>query len=294
MTNTATNIESIGLLGFGTMGRGIAQVLAASGHSVTVLQIDGEGTLDQVAEVNQALSERDSHSETGGTGTPTAGCIHAVTSVTDLAGADMIVDSVTASKHTKVRLLTDVAHIVGESTPLLIATSAIPISELAETIPHPARVAGMHFFHPVPSTTAAEIVPGLHTEPELVDRLVAFVEILGKQPVVVKDRPGFLVDSLLIPYLNDVISELDDELASAADIDVALKLGLGYTTGPLELLDAIGLDVHLRATEAAFEATADVRYAPPPLLRRMVSAGHLGVNSGRGFRTDETSTDQEH
>jgi 3-hydroxybutyryl-CoA dehydrogenase len=133
-----------------------------------------------------------------------------------------------------------------------------------------------------------EVVTALQTGAHLADKLVAFVETLdGKVPVVVSDRPGFLINALLMPYLNDVIQEYDDGLATAGDIDLALKLGLGYKSGPFEMLDMIGLDVHLNATQSAYAATRDDRYAPPPLLRRMVAAGRLGAKSGHGFRAGE-------
>jgi 3-hydroxybutyryl-CoA dehydrogenase len=131
-----------------------------------------------------------------------------------------------------------------------------------------------------------EVVRALQTDADLVERLVAFVDTLDdKAAIVVGDRPGFLVNALLLPYLNDVITEFDAELATAEDIDLALELGLGYTTGPLKMLDTIGLDVHLHATEAAYAAFRDDRYAPPPLLQRMVAAGRLGTKTGEGFRT---------
>jgi 3-hydroxybutyryl-CoA dehydrogenase len=160
------------------------------------------------------------------------------------------------------------------------------VTDLAAALPNPARVAGLHFFNPAPVMRTVEIVHALQTDPELVQALVRLVDTLpDKTPVVVKDRPGFLVNALLLPYLNDVIQELDDGLATAEDIDVALELGLGYRTGPLAMLDMIGLDVHLHATESVYAATRDNRYAPPPLLRQMVAAGQLGTKSGHGFRT---------
>ena len=135
-----------------------------------------------------------------------------------------------------------------------------------------------------------EIVAALQTDEAVVDRLAGLVASLGKDPVVVKDRPGFLVNHLLMPYLNDVVREYDDGLASADDIDTALKLGLGYKLGPLELLDLIGLDVHDHATTSAYEATQDPCYASPPLLRQMVAAGFLGNKNARGFRVGEAGS----
>lgn len=183
-------------------------------------------------------------------------------------------------------LLARIAAAVGPATPVLIATATLSVTELASALPSPERVAGLHFPDVLPATRTVEVVPALQTAPELVERLVRFVDALtDRTAIVVKDRPGFLVNALLLPYLNDVVQELDDGLATAGDIDVALQLGLGYRTGPLEMLDMIGLDVHLQATESIYAATGDARYAPPPLLRQMVAAGRLGTESGHGFRT---------
>jgi 3-hydroxybutyryl-CoA dehydrogenase len=129
-----------------------------------------------------------------------------------------------------------------------------------------------------------EVVRALQTDQDVIARLVGFVEDVGKDPVEVKDRPGFLVNRLLMPYLNDVVAEYDDGLASAEDIDTALQLGLGYRLGPLAMLDLIGIDVHRHATQSAYDATLDPQFAPPPLLGQMVAAGYLGHKSGRGFR----------
>ncbi|SUB58048.1 3-hydroxybutyryl-CoA dehydrogenase, 3 -hydroxyacyl-CoA dehydrogenase [Mycolicibacterium smegmatis] len=215
--------------------------------------------------------------------------ITATTDVTDLADVDLVVESVTENAEVKKDLLGRVAAVVGVNTPICTNTSALSVTELAAALPNPSRVAGLHFFNPAPLQRTVEVVRALQTGEELVDRLVALVDTLGnKDPIVVKDRPGFLLNALLLPYLNDVISEYDDGLATAEDIDLALKLGLGYKSGPLELLDMIGLDVQLHATEAAYAATADPRYAPPPLLRQMVAAGRLGNKAGNGFRTTDS------
>jgi len=160
-------------------------------------------------------------------------------------------------------------------------------TDLATAVPDPSRFAGLHFFNPAPLMRVVEVVRALQTDPEVVRGLVTFTAEIGKDPVVVKDRPGFLVNRLLMPYLNDVIQAYDDELASADDIDTAVRLGLGHRLGPLELLDLIGLDVHRHATSSAYEATLDPRFAPPPLLAQMVAAGRHGVKNGRGFRTPE-------
>src|SRR5581483_1074882 len=173
---------------------------------------------------------------------------------------------------------------VGLDAVLATNTSALSVTDLAACVPNPARFAGLHFFNPAPLMKLVEVVRALQTGPEVVTALSAFCTSIGKTPVEVKDRPGFLINKLLMPYLNDVIQAYDDELASAEDLDVALELGLGYKMGPMKLLDVIGLDTHHHATHCAYEATLDPQFAPPPLLTQMVAAGYLGNKSGRGFR----------
>jgi len=282
-----TDFQTFGLLGFGTMGAGVAQVLAASGRDVVVLEVDAArleaGTAAVAAFLDGGIARGKVTTDQKET---VLGRISGTTDVADLASVDAVLESVTEDVGAKKALLARVAAVVGDDTPILTNTSAQSVTDLAAALPNPARVAGLHFFNPAPVMRTVEIVHALQTDPELVQGLVRLVDSLpDKTPVVVKDRPGFLVNALLLPYLNDVIQELDDGLATAEDIDVALELGLGYRTGPLAMLDMIGLDVHLHATESVYAATRDNRYAPPPLLRQMVAAGQLGTKSGHGFRT---------
>ncbi|MEZ7005922.1 3-hydroxyacyl-CoA dehydrogenase family protein [Streptomyces sp. AD55] len=282
----------VGVLGLGTMGAGIAQVFAASGRDVVALETGPDRVaagLGAVADFLAAAVARGKLTEDDRR--TTLDRITGTTDVAGLAGVDLVVESVTEDADAKKALLSEVAAAVGTDTPILTNTSALSVTDLAAALPHSERVAGLHFFNPAPLMRTVEVVRALQTDPFLVERLTALVASLdGKEAVVVDDRPGFLLNALLLPYLNDVVQEYDDGLASAEDIDTALTLGLGYARGPFEMLDLIGLDVHLRATEGAHAATHDSRYAPPPLLRRMVAAGRLGAKSGRGFRTGEEST----
>jgi 3-hydroxybutyryl-CoA dehydrogenase len=292
MSESTNDFRTVGLLGFGTMGAGIAQVLAASGRDVAVLETDqariDAGTAVVASFLDGGIARGKVTEEDKAA---VLGCISATTSAADLADVDLVVESVTENSDVKKAVLHEVTGVVGPQIPICTNTSALSVTDLAAALPNPGRTAGLHFFNPVPLMRTVEVVRALQTDDDLIERLVAFVESLeGKVPVVVKDRPGFLVNALLLPYLNDVIQEYDDELASAEDIDLALKLGLGYKSGPLELLDMIGLDVHLHATEAAYAATLDPRYAPPPLLRQMVAAGRLGNKSGHGFRTGPSAS----
>ncbi|MGY1815509.1 3-hydroxyacyl-CoA dehydrogenase family protein [Blastococcus sp. SYSU D00820] len=281
-----TDLQHVGVLGFGTMGAGIAQVLAQSGRTVTVLETD-QARIDAGTGILTAFLD-------GGvtrgktTGQQRDEVLARVSGVTDAAGlaeVDLVIEAVTEDRDVKRDLFARVAAEVGEQTVLATNTSALSVTDLATSVANPGRFAGLHFFNPAPLMRVVEVVRALQTDEAVVDRLVALVESMGKTPVVVKDRPGFLVNRLLMPYLNDVVQAYDEELASAEDIDVAVKLGLGHKQGPLELLDMIGLDVHDHATTSAYEATLDPRFASPPLLQQMVAAGNLGRKNGRGFRT---------
>ncbi|MEU8251032.1 3-hydroxyacyl-CoA dehydrogenase family protein [Nonomuraea sp. NPDC048916] len=282
----------IGVVGLGTMGSGIAQVLAASGRDVVAVEADQTRAEAGIAAVGAFLDGGVARGKVSDDEKrATLARITTSTSLSDLADVDLVIESVTENPEVKREVLAAVAAVVGDETPIVTNTSALSVTALAASLPNPARVAGLHFFNPAPVMRTVEVVRALQTDQDLVARLVTLVDSLdGKQPIVVKDRPGFLINALLLPYLNDVIQEYDDGLATAEDIDLALKLGLGYKSGPLEMLDMIGLDVHLHATENAYAATSDDRYAPPPLLRQMVDAGHLGTKNGKGFRTGEKNT----
>jgi 3-hydroxybutyryl-CoA dehydrogenase len=275
----------VAVLGFGTMGAGIAQVVSGSGRDVVVLETDQERVERGFATVRAFLDDGVRRGKvTDSDRDATLARITGTTDVVDLAGVDLVIEAVSEQQDVKVELFGRVAEVVSDDAVLATNTSALSVTDLAGHLAHPARMAGLHFFNPAPAMPLVEVVRALQTAPEVVADLVSFVESLGKSPVEVKDRPGFLVNRLLLPYLNDVVQEYDNELASAEDIDVAIQLGLGYKLGPLALLDLIGIDVHLHATESAYKATLDPQFAPPPLLQQMVTAGYLGNKSGRGFR----------
>lgn len=276
--------QKVAVLGFGTMGVGIAQVCAGAGHEVVVLETsegrleDGrrrmEGFLDEGVRRGKVTEEARNE---------TIACVRGTTEVGELAGCGVVIEAAVEDLRAKRELLPTVAEAVGEEAVLATNTSALSVTELAATIPRPERFGGLHFFNPAPLMPLVEVVAAEQSSDETLDFLEAFAEGLGKQPIRTKDRPGFLVNRLLMPYLNQVMQAYDDGLASAEDMDTALENGLGYPMGPLNLLDLIGLDVHLHATSAAYEQTHSPYLSPPPLLGRMVSAGYLGRKSGRGF-----------
>lgn len=295
MTFSNREFRSVAVLGMGTMGAGIVHVLAASGRQVVALEADEARSRYGMDALTRFLDEGVKRGKT----TPEARAqvlarVRTTTSVAALTGVDLVIEAISEDIEVKKSVLTAVAAVVDADTPICTNTSALSVTELAAALPHPQRVAGLHFFNPAPLMRTVEIIAALQSSQELIERMETFVDSLhDKVAVVVKDRPGFLINALLLPYLNDVIAEYDDELATAEDIDLALQLGLGYKTGPLAMLDMIGLDVHLRATEAAHQATGDARYAPPPLLRQMVAAGQLGTKSGNGFRNSDTITSKD-
>lgn len=293
MSDTNPDLGTFGLLGLGTMGAGIAHVLAASGRTVIAVEADEQRLAAGIRTISGFLDGGITRGRLDEAAKQEIlGRIRGTTRLEDLADADAVLEAVTENPHVKKDLLGRVAAVVGAEVPILTNTSALSVTDLAAALPHPERVAGLHFFNPAPLMRTVEVVAALQTDASLFARLIALVESLeGKTAIPVKDRPGFLINALLLPYLNDVVNEFDAGLATAEDIDVALKLGLGYKSGPMELLDLVGLDVQLFATQAAYDATLDPRYAPPPLLRQMVAAGRLGAKNGKGFRIDTASAD---
>jgi 3-hydroxybutyryl-CoA dehydrogenase len=285
-----SDIERVAVLGFGTMGAGIVQVVAQSGRQVAVLETDRARIEAGLTTLTNFLNRGVQRGKlTGAQRDEVLKRVRPVAEVAELADSELVIEVVTERAEIKRELLASVAGVVDEEALIVTNTSALSVTDLAAAVGHPARFAGLHFFNPAPLMKVVEVVRALQTGPDVLQKLVAFVETIGKSPVVVKDRPGFLVNYLLMPYLNDVIDEYDNELASAKDIDTAVRLGLGHKLGPLELLDLIGLDVHQHATQSAYEATLDPRFAPPPLLRQMVAARYHGNKNGRGFRTQEDS-----
>jgi 3-hydroxybutyryl-CoA dehydrogenase len=282
------DFDHIAVLGFGTMGAGIAQLVAQSGCSITVLDSDADRIEVGRTIVSESLAEGVKRGKvTEDQRADISDGITATTKVEDLAQAQLVIEAVTERRDIKTALLARISEVVSAETIIATNTSALSVTDLAGSVSNPERFAGLHFFNPAPVMKVIEIVRALQTADTTIDQLNQFVHSIGKNPVNVKDRPGFLVNYLLMPYLNDVIQAYDDGLATAEDIDTAAKLGLGYKLGPFELLDLIGLDVHHHATRSAYEATFDSRFAPPPLLQQMVAAGYDGDKNGHGFRTIE-------
>lgn len=280
-----TQGTTVAVLGFGAMGAGIAQVAAQGAYDVVVLETGTDRLEAGRRRVTDFLDGGVRRAKIDAAGRDAVlGRIRGTTGVADLAGAGLVIEAVAEEHDVKAALLAEVAGVVGEDALIATNTSALSVTALARAVSRPERFAGLHFFNPAPVMPLVEVVRALQTSEATVAALTAFAEGAGKSPITVADRPGFLVNRLLMPYLNDVVQAYDDGLAGADDIDTALELGLGYPMGPLGLLDLVGLDVHEHATEAAYAATRDPTLSAPPLLRRMVEAGRLGRKTGQGFR----------
>src|SRR4029079_12592742 len=277
-------MEQVGVVGSGIMGAGIAEVAARSGCDVVVREVTAE--LADAARARIAASlER---AVTRGKLAPadrdaTLARIRATTSLDDLADRDLVIEAVVEDEPTKTALYRELSAIVRPDCVLASNTSSIPISRLAAAAQGPERVLGMHFFNPVPVLPLVELVPSLRTGQSTVDTARAFAEHrLGKKTVLCKDRAGFVVNALLVPYLLAAIRMVEAGVATAEDVDTAMVAGANHPMGPLALTDLIGLDTTAAVAVSMYEEFKEPLYAAPPLLLRMVEAGLLGRKSGQG------------
>ena len=273
------------MIGSGIMGAGIAEVTASSGCEVVVREVTAElaeagrariaASLDRaVTRGRLAAADRDA----------TLDRIRTTTSLDDLADRDLVIEAIVEDEPTKTALYRELSGLVRPDCVLASNTSSIPISRLAAAEQRPERVLGMHFFNPVPVLPLVELVPSLRTGQSTVDTARAFAEgRLGKKTVLCKDRAGFVVNALLVPYLLAAIRMVEAGMATAGDVDIAMVAGANHPMGPLALTDLIGLDTTAAVAVSMYEEFKEPLYAAPPLLLRMVEAGLLGRKSGRGF-----------
>ena len=275
---------TVGVLGCGLMGSGIAQVCAQSGHRTIVREVD-EGLVEKG--LGRIRAFMDAGVARGKT-TPAArdsvlANLSGTTDVADLAGADVVVEAIVENLDAKREMLAALEAVVGPRTLVASNTSSLCITEMAAAMQHPDRFLGVHFFSPVPVMKLVEVIRGLATSDETYRRGMEFARTLGKDPVTAPDRPGFIVNRLLIPYLLDAIRAYESGVGTIEDIDKGMKMGCGHPMGPFTLLDFIGLDTTYYIANIMYEEFRDPAYAAPPLLRRMVTAGRLGRKSGHGF-----------
>jgi 3-hydroxybutyryl-CoA dehydrogenase len=277
-------INRVGVIGSGTMGNGIAQICAAAGLDVIMVDVSQQalerglktiggsldrqvrkGTLDDLGK--QAVLQR----------------IRSTTAYEDLSGADLVIEAATERRDLKLSILKQVEALVGDDVVIATNTSSISITELAAALKKSDRFIGTHFFNPVPVMGLLELIRGLQTSDQTHREMLEFATVLGKTAVTAKNSPGFVVNRILVPMINEAIFVLQEGLASAEDIDAGMKLGCNHPIGPLALADMIGLDTLLSVMDVFYDGFNDSKYRPAPLLKEMVAAGWLGRKTGRGF-----------
>lgn len=280
------NIEQIAVIGAGTMGNGIAQVCALAGYQVLLVDVSDAALERGVSTLGKNLERQVSKDTVEADKAAAAKArIRTSTDYAQLASAQLVIEAATENLQLKQRILQQVASNV--STDCLIATntSSLSVTQLAASIEHPERFIGVHFFNPVPMMALVEIIRGLQTSDATYAQALLVTEKLGKSPITAGNRPGFVVNRILVPMINEAIFVRQEGLASAEDIDTGMRLGCNQPIGPLALADLVGLDTLLAIMEAFHEGFNDSKYRPAPLLKEMVAAGYLGRKSGRGFFT---------
>jgi len=277
---------NVGVVGLGAMGAGIAQLSIEAGvdtigREVTLeLAKRAEGRIAHFLTRKVEKGQIDAGARDGALARLTL-----TTELSDLAGCDLVIEAIVEDLGAKHALLRELEQICRPDAVLATNTSALSVTEIASAISTPERVVGMHFFNPAPLMRLVEIVRAELTSDAAFDTAYAFGEKLGKHPIRCHDTPGFVVNRVLIPLLNDCVRVLDESRVTPEDLDAGMKFGAGWPMGPCELLDLVGLDVHVHASEALYEKTREPRMAPPPRLVAMRNAGLLGRKSGRGFYT---------
>ena len=277
-------IQTVGVLGCGLMGGGIAQVCAASGYKTIIREINEDFLNRGLGRIKKRLEDGVAKGRLLPEAQETTlSNLVGTTSFEEFKNCDIVIEAITESLEDKRALYTEVEKVISQSAIIVSNTSSLCITELAASTKRPDRFAGMHFFNPVPVMKLVEVIRALTTTEETYQIVFELAKALGKNPVTVVDRPGFIVNRLLIPYLLDAIRAYEQGLGSMEDIDQAMQLGCGHPMGPFTLLDFIGLDTTYFIANIMFEEFRQPSYAPPPLLKRMVLAGHLGKKSGQGF-----------
>ena len=274
----------IGVIGAGTMGNGIAQVSALAGYDVTMIDVD-DAALQRGRDALQSSLARMVKKGLLAQADADAALqrVHGSTDLQQLRGAHLLIEAATERLELKLRILRQLDEIADDDAVIATNTSSISITQLAAVLRRPQRFIGVHFFNPVPLMALVELIRGLQTDDATHAAARRFVERVGKTAVDVRNSPGFVVNRLLVPMINEAIFVLQEGVASATDIDAAMKLGCNHPIGPLALADMIGLDTVLAVMQVFYEGFNDPKYRPAPLLKEMVDAGRVGRKSGQGF-----------
>jgi 3-hydroxybutyryl-CoA dehydrogenase len=277
-------VQKVGVVGCGLMGSGIAQVSAQSGYPTVVRECDPgllekglkriRGFLEKGVEKGKVTRELMDRTLSNITGT---------VKLEDLAGCDMVIEAIVEDLDAKTETFRSLDEVCRPQTIYATNTSSLTVTAMAMATRRPERFLGLHFFNPVPLMNLVEVVRTIITDNDVFDTAFGFCRSVGKEPVAARDNSGFIVNLLLVPYLLDAIRALEKGVATVEDIDKGMQLGCGYPMGPLTLLDFVGLDTTYRIANIMFEEYREGRYAPPPMLKQMVLAGHYGRKSGRGF-----------
>lgn len=278
------SIRKVGVLGAGLMGSGIAEVSAKSGYTTVVREVSEELARKGIGRIEASLgkaverqklapSDRDA----------TRGRLSSTTSLADLADCDIVVEAIIENLDLKKETYRELDRLCKPETIFCSNTSSLTITEMSAATSRADRFAGLHFFNPVPVMKLVEVVRTIATSEETFETVFAFAKSLGKDPIRAHDNSGFVVNRLLVPYLLDAVRALEEGVGSREDIDKGMELGCGHPMGPLKLLDFVGLDTTYYIAQIMFDEYREKRFAPPPLLKRMVLAGRLGRKSGRGF-----------
>jgi 3-hydroxybutyryl-CoA dehydrogenase len=277
-------ISKVGVVGCGLMGSGIAQVAAAAGYSTIIKEVADEYLKKGLGAIDKSLTKlAEKGTITAENRTVTLGLLRGTTNFEDLVDCDIVIEAITENLDLKRQTYATLDEIVKPEAIFASNTSSLIVTEMMTATKRVDRFIGMHFFNPVPLMKLVEVVSTIATAPAVMDEAMTFAKSLGKVPVRTRDSSGFIVNRLLIPYLLDSIRALEEGVGSVEDIDKAMKLGCGYPMGPFTLLDFVGLETTYYIANIMFDEFREKRFAPPPLLKRLVLAGHYGKKSGRGF-----------
>jgi len=281
-----TNIKTVGVLGAGLMGSGIAQVCAQSGFTTKVREVSDALCQRGKASIDKSFAraiEKSKGKVTEADRDAAMSRLSFTTTLRDLADCDLVIEAVVEDIEVKNAMWKELDGLCPAHTIFASNTSSLTIAAMAAATTRPGQMVGLHFFNPVPIMKLVEVVRTVTTSDATFDAAYAFARQLGKEPIAAKDNSGFVVNLLLVPYLVDAINALEHGVASVEDIDKGMMLGTGYPMGPFTLLDFVGLDTTYKIAEIMFDEYREKRYAPPPLLKRMVLAGMYGRKSGKGF-----------